>query len=96
MSLAEFAIQRGRKSAWRVAEEAGGPFSRLKEQLIVHKLDRGPFVLGSRVSYNDFVIAGFFECFSRADLTHYVRLMSFDESFPQLHQACRPWLQRDT
>lgn len=96
MSLEQLAAERRGETAWRAAEAAGGPFEALKKELSAHKVDDGPFVLGNKVSYADFVVAGFFECFSRADLASYVRLMSFDRSFPILHQACRPWLQRDT
>lgn len=96
MTLEQLAVKRGGETAWRAAEVAGGPFEALKNQLFAHKLDDGPFVLGGKVSYADFVVAGFFECLFRADLTSYVRLMSFDRAFPRLHQACRPWLQRDT
>lgn len=95
MSLEDFAAKKGGEAAWQAAAAAGGPFEGLKNQLTLHKKDDGPFVLGSKVSYGDFVAASFFECMARADLKSYVRLMSFDESFTTLHQACRPWLQRD-
>ena len=47
------------------------------------------------VSYGDFVIASLFECIKRVNMKVYERLIGFDESFKQLHLACRPWLVRD-
>ena len=84
MTLEESAAKKRGEDVWRADEAVGGPFEAVKEQLNAHKLDEGPFVLGSKFSYRDCIEASFFECFSRADLTSYVRLMSFNISFSKL------------
>lgn len=55
----------------------------------------GPFVLGSRVSYADFVVVALLECLKRVDRPGWERLMRFDPSFKELHEACEEWLKRD-
>jgi hypothetical protein len=77
------------------AEAQGGVLEQLKDELHKHKTDDGPFVLGSRVSYGDFPIASLFECAARADPQFYERLVGYDDSFKKLHEACKPWLERD-
>lgn len=80
---------------WEAGEVPGGNFDQLKDELTKHKRDEGPYVLGSQVSYGDFVLASLFESCERVDKQIYDRLMGFDPSFKQLHEACRPWFQRD-
>ena len=80
---------------WQAGEAPGGSFEQLKDELHKHKKDDGPFVLGSQVSYGDFVIASLFEAVERVETSAYDRLMGYDESFKRLHEACRPWFQRD-
>ena len=70
-------------------------FDQLKAELHKHKKDEGPFVLGSQVSYGDFIIASFFESVERVDKAVYDRLVGYDDSFKRLHEGCRPWLERD-
>lgn len=55
----------------------------------------GPFVLGSEVSYADFVVVALSECLRRVHRPDYERFMAFDKSFPELHAACGEWLERD-
>lgn len=94
ISLEDLAKYKGEES-WQAGEAPGGSFGKLKDELQKHKKDDGPFVLGSKVSYGDFIIAGFFECVERVDKTLYDRLIGYDESFKSLHEVCRPWLERD-
>lgn len=80
---------------WQAGESPGGALEQIKDELHKHKKDDGPFVLGSQVSYGDFVIASLFEATERVDKSVYDRLMGYDKSFKELHEACRPWFQRD-
>ena len=95
MSLEEFAAQKGREAAFQAAEAKGGAFGKLKDVLTKHRKDDGPFVLGSEVSYGDFVAASLFECFKRGETKMYERFIGYDESFKKLHEACEPWLRKD-
>ena len=94
ISLEDLAKYKGEES-WQAGEAPGGAFEQLKDELQKHKKDEGPFVLGSQVSYGDFVIASFFESLERVDKTLYDRLVGYDASFKRLHEVCRPWLERD-
>ena len=94
ISLEDLAKFKGEES-WQAGEAPGGAFEQLKDELHKHKKDDGPFVLGSQVSYGDFVIASFFESIERVDKQHYDRMVGYDESFKRLHEVCRPWLERD-
>lgn len=94
ISLDDLAKLKG-EEAWKVGEASGGAFEQLKDELHKHKKDEGPFVLGSEVSYGDFVVAGLFESMARVDKQLYQRLMGYDDSFKRLHEACKPWLERD-
>ena len=91
----ELSAAHGGEAMWKAGEAPGGAFEKLKEVLTKHRKDSGPFVLGSEVSYGDFVAASLFEAFESVDTKMYDRFMSFDDSFKKLHEACRPWLQRD-
>ena len=92
MPLDEFERQKGGEQAWKAAEPG---FAALKEFLTKHKRDQGPFVLGSQVSYADFVVAAMLESARRLSQETYERFMSYDESFRQLHAACGKWLEKD-
>lgn len=95
VDLDTLSAQKGGETAWKPAEAPGGPFERLVEVLTQHRKDYGPFVLGSVVSYGDFVAASLFEMVERVDARMYERLIGFDQSFKRLHSACRTWLERD-
>lgn len=95
MSLDELSALKGGEEMWKAVRAPDGVLEKLKDCLTKHKKDSGPFVMGSQVSYADFVIAAMFECFERCDTTSYQKIMSYDQSLKDLHQACRPWLQRD-
>jgi hypothetical protein len=93
------AEERGGETGWKAAEAPGGPLEGLKDVLIKYRRDAGPFVLGSQPSYGDFEVVGFFGCWERVSTCigtgDFDRLMMFDDVFVKLHQACRPWLERD-
>ena len=95
MFLEELSTQKGGEAAWKALESPGGPFDMLKDVLTRHRKDSGPFVLGSEVSYGDFVAASLFEGIARTDAKIYDRMMGHDKSFQMLHKACSAWLERD-
>ena len=93
-SMQDLATYHG-EDAWKAGEAPGGAYEQLKDELHKHKKDRGPFVLGSKVSYGDLIMASMFESVERVDKQLYDRLIGYDESFGRLHNECRPWLERD-
>lgn len=60
-----------------------------------HRRDDGPFLLGSTVSYGDFLIAAGLTWLEMADKMVYKKFVGYDKCFEELHEACRPWLKRD-
>ncbi len=95
MTLKEVAAAKGGEESWKTAAQPGGVVEQLGEMLSKHRKDEGPFTLGSEPSYADFIAVSMFECFERCCIEDYQRLMKLDKRFPALHEACRPWLQRD-
>ena len=83
----------GGETAWSAAKDG---LEMLKVEMTEHKQDEGPFVLGSTVSYGDLIIAAFFTWFEKADSVLYERFVGYDETFGKHHEACRPWLARDS
>jgi len=94
MSLEELEAARGGEQAWKGAEAAGIPA--LKALLTEEKLDEGPFILGSKVSYGDFIVVAFLESFRRIGQDLFDRLVAYDQSIVRLHEACRLWMKKDT
>ena len=92
MSLDELEKTKGGEQAW-IAAEPG--FEELKTFLYTHKRDEGPFVLGSQVSYADFVIVSMIEAFKRIGEDLFEKFVSYDESFSGLHGACQTWMKDD-
>jgi glutathione S-transferase len=72
-SLDQLEVEQGGEKAWKAAESG---LETLKTELTAHKRDEGPFVLGKDVSYGDFLIAGLFDWFQKADTGLYERLVS--------------------
>ncbi|KAK5128938.1 hypothetical protein LTR85_000271 [Meristemomyces frigidus] len=92
MKLDELAQKAGGEVGWQNAEPV---LKKVKVMLQEGKKDDGPFVLGSTPSYSDLIIVAFFECLHRISMDDYERLMRFDLSFKALHEACKPWLEKD-
>ena len=91
-TLEQFQTDEGGEKAWHLAHEG---LESLKVELSHHKKDDGPFVLGSAVSYGDFLIAAIFHWLETTDREVYEGFVGFDERFRRLHEACRPWLARN-
>ncbi|KAK5119162.1 hypothetical protein LTR85_007776 [Meristemomyces frigidus] len=93
MSLEELEAARGGEQAW---EAAGAGFQELRAVLTEHKRCEGPFILGSEVSYGDFLVVAFTESLRRIGSDLGERFLNVDESFRNLHEACKVWMQKDT
>ncbi|TKA65339.1 hypothetical protein B0A55_09439 [Friedmanniomyces simplex] len=92
MSLQELQEKMGGETG-RPATQAG--CEKLKGLLTSHKEDEGPFILGSKPSYGDLLAATLFESMRRMNVSQYEKIVESDESFKRLHEACKPWLERD-
>jgi len=92
MSLDEFEAKKGGEQAWQAAQPG---LEALKALLSEHKVDKGSFVLGSKVSYGDFVVVAMLEGLRRIDQEIYDKIAKCDGSIEQLHRACEPWIEDD-
>ncbi|KAK5111493.1 hypothetical protein LTR85_011840 [Meristemomyces frigidus] len=92
MPVSEFARLKGDESAWESAEPG---FAALREFLTANKEDEGPFVLGSKVSFADFIIVGALQSLRRIDETVYARFIEQDGVTLRLNEACAEWLRAD-
>jgi glutathione S-transferase len=55
----------------------------------------GPFFLGEKVSYADFILVAYLKFLERVDSEVYERFMRLDEGFKHIYEACRRWLEVD-
>lgn len=92
MPLDELEATKGGEQAW----EAAKPGLDALEALIREwKVDEGPFVLGSRVSYADFVVVAVLEGFRRVGEDLFERIVEGREGLRGVWVACAEWLERD-
>ena len=82
----------GGDEAWAAAQRG---LESLKLEMKQHKNDNGPFLLGSSLSYGDFLITAIFTWLERADSRIFEKFVGYDESFRSTYEARRPWLERD-
>lgn len=92
MPLDELEATRGGEQAW---EAARAGLDGLEALVREHKVDAGPFVLGSRVSYADFVIVAVLEGFRRVGTDLFERICEGREGLRGVWEACADWLERD-
>jgi len=90
MTLAEVEKSENAKGAW---EAAGAGLQELKA--LVKENGGGPFVLGEKVSYADFVLVSFFVFLRRLGEDLFERVMEVEEGFGELFKACEKWIERD-
>lgn len=67
-------------------------FEKCAKILRGHKLDKGPFILGSQPSYADFYLAATMQMFKRGGDKRFAAFMN--EAPPEmrgLHEACQQW-----
>lgn len=76
-------------------EAAKPKFEELREVLTKHKIDEGPFILGSKPCYADFIPVGQVQMFTRIGDEGYA---SYRDAAPrellELYEACRKWTER--
>ena len=92
MSIDEFARVKGGPHAWEAAQPG---FSELNKFVTEHRRDDGPFILGSQVSYGDFVVVGNLESFRKTDEDMFNMVLGQDERVRELYEACEEWLEHD-
>ncbi|EMC91182.1 hypothetical protein BAUCODRAFT_127097 [Baudoinia panamericana UAMH 10762] len=92
MSLEDLEATRGGKQAWAAAKAAT---RELEAWVKETKKEDGPFLLGSEVSYADFVIVAFMEALKRIGPDIYDRVCGDEEALVAMHHATTPWLKRD-
>lgn len=90
MSLDDLEKAKGGDVAW---DEVRGVAEEMAALLKVH--DDGPFYLGKKLTYADFITVAFLEFLKRLDGGFYQRWVAFDPVFQTLYEACGEWLKRD-
>ena len=90
MPLTELEAKYGGEKAWKAAEPGLTAWVD-----VLNENDRGPFCLGDRVSYADFVIVGFLEYCRCLEGDCLERVLRFDPVFGSLYDSCKSWLIRN-
>ncbi|ROT40781.1 hypothetical protein SODALDRAFT_343061 [Sodiomyces alkalinus F11] len=90
MSLAELEEAKGGDPAWEAARplfaKAGAALREVP----------GPFFLGEKVSYADFVYVGLVEFIRRTKgIEYYNRVVGWEKEIGALYDACAKWVERD-
>lgn len=89
MPLKELEQSKGAQEAW---DKANPGAEKIKE--LLKQKTGGPFVHGEQVTYADFIIVGSFEFIRLLGEDVFEKAMSLDSAFPQLYEACKPWMKR--
>jgi glutathione S-transferase len=92
MPLDELEATKGGEQAWEAARPG---LDALEALMGEWKVDEGPFVLGSRVSYADFVVVAVLEGFRRVGEELFERICEGREGLRGVWGACGEWLGRD-
>lgn len=88
-SLKELERETATEQAWRDVE---GPAREFGELL---RKEGGPFFLGEKVSYADFIFVGFLQMLKRMDEGVFERFVGMDEAFAKLFEASGRWLEKE-
>ena len=90
ITLDDLEAKYGGERAWQKAEP------RLKKVAEISKEDpSGPYCLGETPSYADFLIVGILEWCKNVEGGVFQRIFGIDKAFLELHDACKPWLERN-
>lgn len=89
MSLASLRSSPAATKAWG---NAGDGLGQLK--VLLGEVANGPFLLGEKPCFADFVIVGAMITLSVADKEVFGRVMDWDESIRRLFEECREWMER--
>lgn len=92
MNFAEWEKMKGGETAWNTAAPG---FDALRHLLIDNKIDDGPFILGSQVSYADFIITAVLEAYNQTHTGMFQRILNMDERFERHYQASKQWVRKD-
>lgn len=94
MDLDELEATRGGEGAWEAAKPG---LDELEVLMREHKVDEGPFVLGSKVSYADFVVVAVLEGFRRIGEDLFERIVAGRSGLRGVWEAVKKegWLERD-
>lgn len=90
MSLEEYEDRFGGDAAWKKAD----PFLRQLADILNANTD-GPFCMGARPTYSDFLIVAFLEWCVCLRGPNFDRIVDIDRSFSDVYMACKPWLARN-
>lgn len=91
ISLEALKEKKGGERAWEGAQTG---FKKAESFLQMHKLDNGPFALGSKPSYADFVLLAFVEMMQRImSGRDFDRFLSQAEGFKKFYEAGKPWCE---
>ena len=90
MTLEELEAKHGGEAAW---EKAMPVFERLAA--ILKHDPKGPFCLGDKPSYADFLVVGYLEWFRCLGGGILERVIGIDQAFKHVYDACGPWLKRN-
>ncbi|CAI6341388.1 unnamed protein product [Periconia digitata] len=75
-------------------EQAKAPAKAVGDMLREHE---GPFFLGEKVSYADFIFVSLLQMMKRINKEGlFDRYMALDPAFPKIFDACKPWLEKET
>ncbi|TKA73768.1 hypothetical protein B0A55_07122 [Friedmanniomyces simplex] len=92
MSLEELESTRGGERAWEAADPGLKELNGLMKE---EKRNEGPFVLGSEVSYADFVLVALLEGMRRIGEDLFERIVGGDEGLLAIYEECRRWTEKD-
>lgn len=94
MDLDELEATKGGDGAWAAAESG---LDELEGLMREYKVDEGPFVLGSKVSYADFVVVAVLEGFRRIGGDLFERIVRGRDGLRGVWEACSKggWLEKD-
>ncbi len=91
-NLDDMERERGGDKAWAAAKPG---FEEMDKFLTEHKVDEGPFVKGSQVSYSDFMIMSLLEGFRRIGKDIFEGFVAQEKRLGDLHEACKKWTEND-
>lgn len=93
MPVEEWERTKGGEPAWVAAKPV---LEKLDAFVATQKEDEGPFLLGSTLSYGDFVIAGMLEAFRRIGQDMFDRIVEEAPQLKAMHEACQGLFEKDT
>ena len=77
------------EEGWKKSEE------QLKEVADLLKKHDGPFILGTEVSYADFILVSMLYFVKRVSEEAFQKILSIDDSFSKVYEASRQWFTED-